>query len=81
MAATDGVGKAFAIDLVPTHLKATGLGLLGTFTGISTLLASLSAGLIWDHFGASFTFIYGAFGALVAFLILLFFKTKKLSPC
>jgi len=71
MAATDGVGKALAVDLTPAHLKATGIGMLGTVTGFATIVASISAGLIWDHFGARWTFLFGAFGALVASLMLL----------
>ncbi len=70
MAATDGVGKALAIDLVPKDQKATGVGLLGTVTGLATIFASASAGLIWDKLGSQWTFIYGAIGALIAISIL-----------
>ena len=66
MGATDGVGKALAIDLAPSTLKATSIGILGTATGLCTILASIFAGLIWDHYGASWTFIYGACGAFLA---------------
>ncbi len=75
MAATDGVGKALAIDLVGAKEKATGIGILGTVTGISTLIASCVGGILWDHFGASATFLYGACGAIVAILIFLFGET------
>lgn len=71
MGATDGVGKAFAIDLVPAALKATGVGLLGTVTGVATIFASSVAGLLWDRAGAQWTFLYGAFGALAAVAILM----------
>jgi MFS family permease len=70
MGATDGVGKALAIDLSPEGLKATGVGILGTVTGICTLIASLSAGLIWDQLGAPATFVFGAVGALIATFLL-----------
>ncbi|HWU42055.1 MAG TPA: MFS transporter, partial [Bdellovibrio sp.] len=63
MAATDGVGKAAAIDLLDPSLKATAVGYLGTVTGISTLVASTAAGILWDHFGAAATFGYGCLGA------------------
>ena len=79
MAATDGVGKAMAIDLLPKDLKATGLGLLGTVTGLCTLFASLIAGIVWDQFGAVSTFIYGATGALVACTITIFFVQRTIS--
>lgn len=71
MGATDGVGKALAIDLAPVNLKATSIGILGTATGLCTILASVFAGLIWDHFGSSWTFIFGAVGAFLASLMIL----------
>lgn len=70
MAATDGVGKAYAIDLIAKDKKATGLGLLGTVTGLATVMASFLAGLLWDYFGAQAPFFYGACGALLAVFLL-----------
>lgn len=75
MAATDGIGKALLIELVPKELKATGLGMMGTITGVATILASTMAGLLWDHWGASAPFIYGAGGALISAVI--FWNLKK----
>lgn len=66
IAATDGVGKAFAIDLVPHGLRATAIGLLGTLTGVATLLASGVAGVLWDGVGPWAPFLFGAVGALVS---------------
>ena len=74
MAATDGVGKAFAIDLVGEDKKATAIGYLGTVTGLSTLVASSVAGVLWDHFGPGATFAYGAIGALLAWVTLRFYR-------
>ncbi|AZZ37346.1 MFS transporter [Bdellovibrio sp. qaytius] len=72
MGATEGVGKAFAIDLAPKNLKATGVGILGTVTGLCTIVASTAAGFLWDHVGSSWTFFYGASGALLCACFLLF---------
>jgi MFS family permease len=66
IAATDGVGKALAVDLVPAADKATGLGTLGTFTGLATIVASTIAGLLWDHCGPAAPVVYGTVGSLVA---------------
>ena len=77
MAATDGVGKAFAVDLVPESYKATGIGMLATVTGISTLIASSVAGFLWDELGAGSTFYYGAAGAGVAIVVLSFIKLDQ----
>ncbi|MGZ3773431.1 MAG: MFS transporter [Pseudobdellovibrionaceae bacterium] len=77
MGATEGVGKAFAIDLLDPDKKATAVGYLGTVTGISTLIASTVAGILWDHYGPHATFGYGAFGAILTILTLFFLKTKS----
>lgn len=66
IAATDGVGKAFAVDLVPRELRATSIGLLGTLTGVATLAASSIAGVLWDAVGPRAPFVFGAVGALVS---------------
>jgi len=68
MAATDGVGKALALDLVDESHKASALGLLATVTGLATLVASTVAGILWERVSPSATFIYGAVGSLVAFV-------------
>lgn len=71
MGATDGVGKALAVDLSPKELKGTALGLLGTVSGCCTILASAVGGLLWDHGGSTLTFLYGAAGALMGGVALL----------
>jgi len=80
MAATDGVGKALAIDLLAKDQKATAVGYLGTFTGVSTLIASSVAGLLWDHYGPRATFSYGCLGAAAALLALVFLKRPRGGP-
>ena len=77
MAATDGVGKAFALDLIDPSLKATGLGAMGTVTGLSTIVASTVAGALWDAMGPSATFLYGALGGVLGFAALLFLDLKQ----
>lgn len=77
MAATDGVGKAMAIDLLGKSRKATAIGYLGTVTGFATLIASTLAGALWDRWGFSATFIYGAVGALLAILLLAFLPSHS----
>ena len=78
MGATDGVSKALAVDLSDSHQKATTLGILGTISGFGTLFASLFAGLLWDHAGSQWTFLYGAGGALIAVFLLLLTRTNSL---
>ncbi|MEI6519631.1 MAG: MFS transporter [bacterium] len=69
-AATDGVGKAFAVDLVPSNIRASAIGVLGTTTGIATLIASSVAGLLWYSVGPWAAFGYGALGAIVGSILL-----------
>jgi len=69
-AATDGVGKAFAVDLVPKEIRASAVGVLGTVTGIATLLASSIGGALWQWVGPQATFLYGAAGAVLGLLLL-----------
>jgi MFS family permease len=77
MAATDGVGKALAIDLSQKNQKAFTLGTLGTITGIATVIASTTAGFLWDYFGPASTFYFGALGGLMAVTGLIFLKQDR----
>lgn len=77
MGATDGVGKALAVDLAPKEFKATSIGILGTVTGACTIVASVLAGMIWDHFGSMWTFVFAAAGAALTIVILSFLINSK----
>jgi MFS family permease len=79
IAATDGVGKAFAVDLVPRDLRATALGLLGTLTGVATLAASAAAGLLWDAVGPWAPFAFGAAGAMLSAAVFAFAPGLRLT--
>ena len=54
------VGKAFASDFVPDHLRASGVGWYSTTVGLLQLVASVVAGLLWDQIGHGSVFYYGA---------------------
>jgi hypothetical protein len=69
-AATEGVGKAFAVDLVEPGVRATSLGVLAAVTGLSALVASSAAGVLWTAVGPWAAFALGAGGALVAAFLL-----------
>jgi MFS family permease len=70
IAATDGVGKALAVDLVPPGIRGGALGLLGTVSGLATLVASTLAGYLWSAVGPWAAFVYGAAGALVCAVLI-----------
>jgi MFS family permease len=72
------VGKAFATDFVPEHLRASGVGWYNTTVGVTGLVASIVAGLLWDHIDHSAVFLYGAvFAAAGCIALLILFPTKR----
>ena len=71
IAATEGVGKAFAIDLVPSASRARAVGVFGMVTGLATLVASLAAGALWTVVGPWAAFALGSAGALLSAGLLL----------
>jgi MFS family permease len=76
MAATDGVSKALLLDFAGDQSKATTLGVVGTLSGVGAICASIAAGYLWDHFGSTVPFVYGAGGALLACLITATIRSK-----
>lgn len=71
IAMTDGVGKAFVVDLVHEGKRGTAIGLYYTATGLLALAASVIAGLLWDFVGAFAPFVFGSVMALVAAVLLM----------
>jgi MFS family permease len=67
------VGKAFASDFVPQHLRASSIGWYSTTVGLSGLFASIVAGLVWDSIGHSAVFFLGSGFALLGCITLLLF--------
>jgi MFS family permease len=65
------VGKALASDLVPQHLRASGVGWYSTTVGLWQLVASVAAGLLWDRIGHAAVFYFGALFAAVGIIALL----------
>jgi MFS family permease len=64
-------GKAMAVDLAPPTLRASGIGWYGTAVGLSGLVASLAAGLLWDRIGHAVVFAWGAAFAVLGLIALL----------
>lgn len=66
------VGKAFASDFVPAHLRASGIGWYSSTVGLLQLVASLIAGALWDRVGHRSVFALGAvFATIGTFALLL----------
>jgi MFS family permease len=71
------VGKALASDLVPAHVRATGVGWYSATVGILQFVASLVAGLLWDRVGHEATFYYGAIFAAAGSIGLLVLVPRR----
>lgn len=71
MGITQGLLARMVADTAPVDLRGTAYGFFNLVSGIAMLIASTVAGLLWDRFGASFTFYAGAVFATMALMVLL----------
>jgi MFS family permease len=72
MGITQGLLATMVADVAPAELRGTAYGLFNLMSGLAMLLASALAGLLWDRFSASFTFIAGAAFSALALAIILY---------
>jgi len=76
-----GVERAYVAEIAPPELKGTMLGLHSTVAGIALLPASVIAGLLWNIFGDTVPFVFGAgMSVIAAALLLAFMKGRKPEP-
>lgn len=72
MGVTQGLLSAMVADAAPAELRGTAFGLFSLFSGLSLLVSSVLAGLLWDRVGPGATFVAGAaFAALTAMVALM----------
>jgi len=69
MAATQGLFAKMVADRSPERLRGSAFGVYNLANGLSLLLASLFAGLLWDRIGPAATFLGGAALALATMLL------------
>ncbi len=60
MGITQGLLARMMADTAPADLRGTAYGFFNLMSGLAMLVASVTAGLLWDKLGASFTFYAGA---------------------
>ncbi len=60
MGVTQGLLSALVADAAPDRLRGTAFGVFNLATGLTLLLASSLAGILWSRFGAPTTFVAGA---------------------
>ena len=66
MGVTQGLFATLVADASPPELRGTAFGYFNLCTGLSMLVASVVAGLLWDNHGPAATFLCGAFFTLLA---------------
>jgi MFS family permease len=71
MGFSQGLLAALVADTTPAELKGTAFGMFNLVSGVSMLLASGIAGLLWQTWGSAMTFYAGAVFSAVALLLLL----------
>jgi hypothetical protein len=64
-------GRRLRRTFVPNRLHASGIGWYNATVGLLGLVASVVAGLLWDHVGHSAVFLYGAAFAIIGSIGLL----------
>lgn len=70
MGITQGLLAAMVADAAPADLRGTAFGFFNLVSGLTLLVASVVAGLLWDSFGAASTFVAGASFCLLTLLVL-----------
>ncbi len=71
MALTQGLLAKLVADNAPPELRGSAFGIFNLVTGVALLLASVIAGLLWDQYGSTATFLVGAALAAIALVALL----------
>lgn len=80
LAMTEGVGKALVSNIVPSERRGAFLGLHATAIGLTAVVASVLAGLLWDHVGPAAPFALGASTGIAAALLLAAIPARALRP-
>lgn len=76
---SEGVLKAYVVDLVPKDLRGSALGAFHTAVGLVMLPGGIIAGLLWDSVGPWATFAYGGVMALVASPLLMLLGKERVT--
>jgi MFS family permease len=71
IALTDGVGKALLADHVPRERRGFAIGLFYMATGVTTMVSSVIAGVLWDCVGPAAPFWFGGLTATATVVLLL----------
>lgn len=76
MGMTQGLLAKMVADTTPADLRGTAYGFFNLICGLAMLIASVLAGLLWEYFGASWTFVAGAGFCLLTLGLLKAFHSR-----
>ena len=79
MGMTQGLFSAMVAHTAPPNLRGTAFGFFNLLSGVVTLVSSVIAGQLWEHFGAATTFYAGAAFCVVTVVLLLVHPTPVAS--
>lgn len=79
MGVTQGLLSALVADAAPDRLRGTAFGLFNLATGVTLLVASGLAGILWLRFGAPATFVAGGVFCAVALAGLVLSRARRAS--
>jgi MFS family permease len=74
---TQGLLAAMIADTAPADLRGTAYGFFNLASGIALLVASALAGLLWDSFGAAFTFVAGGIFSMLALVAIVWREVRR----
>ena len=79
MAFTQGLLSALIADAAPADLRGTAFGVFNVVSGVAALAASVVAGVLWDAFGPTGTFLAGAAFTVATFAGLLALRSRLMT--
>lgn len=77
MGVTQGLLSALVADAAPDRLRGTAFGVFNLATGVTLLLASSLAGILWSRVGAPTTFVAGAAFSGLALIGLIALRARQ----
>lgn len=77
MGMTQGLLAALVADAAPDRLRGTAFGVFNLATGLTLLVASALAGLLWSRLGPPTPFLAGAVFCTVALVCLKVFRPRR----
>ncbi len=78
MAIYKSVSRAFVSDLIPKREHGTGFGVYHTTVGLSLLPGNFLAGMLWDKFGSTYTFLFASILSVLACISLITLFRREL---